>query len=275
MKRIFYFLTILFIVVSCNKYNGDNFICDCGKIEIDKKEYIAMCVIPQEVTINSGSYLRMENHTNKNMSYGEDFYMEYFNKNQWEPIYFDFYFTAIGRNTKAGEKTVGLMNLYSLAEEYNNACEGKYRIIKDVSLSIGQYNRHDLIAEFELIRHESLEISLTSTKWKFVCFVDAVTGEMKRAEPFATMYNFLIFNEDKILSGFSSSNELYGNYEIDTSTCGISIDIQAMSEVVECLDGSLFVELLNKVDFFSLQKHELRLYYNNKQNYLLLKPRKL
>jgi len=232
-----------------------------------------MCVLPKEVTINSESYLRLENHTKEKMVYGSNFSMEYFNKNQWEPIDFDFFFNSMLHGIQAGETTVNLTNLYSLAEQYNNACEGKYRIIKDVSLTIGQYNRYDLIAEFNLTRHEPLEISLTSTKWKLVRFVDVVTGEMKIAEPRAPMYNFLIFNEKQTLSGFSC-NELRGNYEIDYSTCYINIDIQAITELNEGGDGELFIELLNKVDSFSLQDHELRLYYNNKQNYLLLKPRK-
>ena len=279
MKKNIFKLTALFFaaicLTNCHKYNETVFLCDCGKVEIEKKEYIAMCVLPRDVTINSENYLRIENHTRNILGYGSHFYMNYFNQDKWEPIDFDFYFTDIGLGTQAGETTVDLMDLYSLAEEYNNACEGKYRIGKEFYIrSAGQSCRYNITAEFELTRHEPLGVSLTSTKWKLVRFVDAVTGEVKRAEPRASMYNFLIFNEEQTISGFSS-NKLQGNYEIDYATCYINIDIHAITELNEGGDGELFIELLNKVDIFSLQGHELRLYYNNKQNYMLLKPRKL
>ena len=92
----------------------------------------------------------MENNTKLNLLYGTTFSMEYFNKNHWESVEFDFMFTLPLFTLLAGETTEKDMNLYALAEEYNNAKKGKYRIIKDVSLSIGQYNRHYLIAEFEI-----------------------------------------------------------------------------------------------------------------------------
>jgi hypothetical protein len=223
--------------------------------------------VPEEVTINSESYLRIENHTKNNMTYGTDFSMDYFFNNQWEPIDFDFYFTEIGLGIQAGETAEDLMNLYALVEEYNNACEGKYRIIKNIC-------NYYLTAEFNLIRNEPLEVSLTNTKWKLVRFVDVVSGKEERADPIAPMYNFLLFNEDQTLSGYSC-NELYGNYEFDTATCYINIDVHAITELNESGDGKRFIESLNMVDFYSLQAHELRLYYNNKQNYLLLKPRNL
>jgi hypothetical protein len=271
-KRVFILTPILLLTTcftSCFKYNEADFLCDCGKIEIGKKEYITMCVLPQEVTINSHSCLRIENHTKSNISYGQDFHMEYLNKNNWEPIDFDFYFNKMSYSTQAGTTTVERANIYSLTEQYNNACEGKYRITKNVG------NHHTLVAEFNLIRNEPLEVSLTNTKWKLVRFVDVLFGEIKIAKPKAPMYNFLIFNEDATVSGFSSANELIGNYEFDLSTCYINIDVHAMTEVGENEDGELFLESLGKVDFFALQEHELRLYYNNKQNYLLFKPRTL
>ena len=265
--HILIFIALL-CFTGCFKFNKENFLCDCGKIEIKKKEYIAMCVLPNEVTVNSDSYLRIENHTKSNISYGQDFSMEYFYKNQWEAIPFDFFFNDMLYSTHADEATVDLKNLYALAWEYNNACEGKYRITKELG-------KNYFYAEFDLKRHEPLKVSLTNTKWRLAYFVNIASGEKKRAEPIAPCYNFLIFNEDKTLSGFSSANELCGNYEFDISTCYINIDIHAMTEVNENFDGELFIESLNKVDYFALQENELRLYYNNKQDYLLLKPRKL
>jgi hypothetical protein len=67
---------------------------------------------------------------------------------------------------------------------------------------------------------------------------------------------------------------LLGEYEIDTSSRYINISIQALTEAFEPSNGILFIESLNEADLFSLQEHELRLYYNDNQNYLLFKPRK-
>jgi hypothetical protein len=135
--------------ICCEKYPPETQ-CPCGKIEINKKEYIAMCIIPNIVTENSVNVLRMENYTKINMGYGTVFSMKYFNDNSWENIEFDFMFTAIafGVNPKTSKEEG--WNLYSLTG-YNNYKKGKYKIVKGVWL----YNYPDppeyyLSAEFEL-----------------------------------------------------------------------------------------------------------------------------
>jgi hypothetical protein len=148
-KHILLFIVVTICITSCFRYNETDFLCDCGKIEINKKEYIAMCVVPEEVTNSSVNYLRIENHTNLEMTYGDDCYFEYFDENNWQPI------TMTGGTemlfgTFAGESTIKQLNLYSLVKESNDAKKGKYRILKDVSLSTGKYNRYDLVAEFEV-----------------------------------------------------------------------------------------------------------------------------
>jgi hypothetical protein len=145
-KRFFICVTVMLLIIcftGCFKYNEADFLCGCGKIETDKKEYIAMCVLPQEATINSANYLRIENHTKNNISYGTPFSMEFFSNNNWELIYFDLVFTEILCWTLAGEATSELTNIYSLVEKYNDAKKGKYRIIKKIG-------RYDLVAEFEV-----------------------------------------------------------------------------------------------------------------------------
>jgi hypothetical protein len=152
MKRILIVLIIGVICTACEKYNEPDFLCDCGKIEVSKKEYIAMCVVPMEVTANSTNYLRMENHTKKDLFYGNPFYLEYFNENNWEKIHLDINWTDVGHFLFAGETTENKMAFYSWIEEYNNEKKGKYRVIKDVSLGNMGENTYGykLCAEFEI-----------------------------------------------------------------------------------------------------------------------------
>ena len=157
MRKEIFITILLLILVGCNKYNEDNFICDCGEVEIDKKEYIAMCVIPQEVTANTVNNLRIENHTKKDMSFGTGFSLEYLNENNWIPI--DLSITLNDGSilvselillwVNAGEtkENVVRLNLYWLAKNYNNSQKGKYRIIKKVDIDKKEYT---LYAEFEI-----------------------------------------------------------------------------------------------------------------------------
>jgi len=143
MKKIFLKLTALLLILGgCNKYNEDNFICDCRKTEISKKEYIAMCVVPQEVTANSVNYLRMENHTKKDMIYA-CFRIQYFKDGTWKPIQDSTICDAMARYVHAGEALVHEVNLYSYIDRFDCPQKGRYRI----SRSIG---KNYLYAEFEI-----------------------------------------------------------------------------------------------------------------------------
>jgi hypothetical protein len=144
MKKII-ICAVLFATITtvgCNKEKPDA-LCPCGKVEINKKEYIAMCIIPDIVSETSVNKLRMENHTKKEMVYGNPFSMEYFNGNQWEKIELDFNFTLPAYILHTGKAVEWEMNLYSLAEKYNDAKKGKYRYIKE----LGKYK---LYAGFEV-----------------------------------------------------------------------------------------------------------------------------
>jgi len=111
-------------------------------------------------------------------------------------------------------------------------------------------------------------------KWKLVGFVEVETDEIKEIEPKDERCFLLTFNENKTLSGVSSSNPLQGNYDISYTTGSIYITIGQCTYINETLDGRLYVNSLNEVDFFSLQENELRLYYNNKRNFLFFKLQK-
>ena len=112
---------------------------------------------------------------------------------------------------------------------------------------------------------------LTDNKWKLVGFVDVEANNMKVAEPTDEWCYTLSFKKNKKWEGRSSSNSIQGRYKINYNTHSVNISIELMTLVNEYYDGDLYLESLEKVDFFSLQENELRLYYNNKQNYLLYK----
>jgi len=159
MKKIFINLTALFFAVifltNCHRYNENEFLCDCGKVEIEKKDYIAMCVLPREVTINSENYLRIENHTRNILGYGHDFSLEYFDENNWVSIQLDILWEHILLGIDPGKSLGEKVDCFSLIKKYNDSKNGKYRIHKHISLAkddrmlthIGSYH---LYAEFEI-----------------------------------------------------------------------------------------------------------------------------
>jgi hypothetical protein len=125
-----------------------------NKHEISEDEYIMVQIIPDTVSAKSANKWIMENHTSFDMIYGENFWMEYFDGDKWTSIEFDFMFTCLGIILFSGN-TVDLMlhyfqlNLFILAERYNDSKKGRYRIIRHVTLiNLGNYN---LCSEFEII----------------------------------------------------------------------------------------------------------------------------
>jgi hypothetical protein len=157
MKKSFLKPTILLLAAvilmlcsaSCDK---DPKCCDtcngCTTVEINKKECIMMCIVPDVVTANSVNKVRLENHTKTEMIYGSPFSIEYYNGNYWETLQFDFGFTDIGYFLLASETKEWDTNFYLLAEKYNNSKKGKYRYIKDFYLK--NIDDYDLIVEFEI-----------------------------------------------------------------------------------------------------------------------------
>ena len=153
MKRLFtIFIVICFTITyfsSCFRYNETDFLCDCGKIEISKKEYIAICVVPEEVTTTSVNFLRIENHTREKIEYrhSSGWAIEYFDKDHWELVV-QFPFTEIGSiNILAGETEKRIIDFFALAEEHNKGKKGRYRNIQYATLDNTSYT---LISEFEV-----------------------------------------------------------------------------------------------------------------------------
>jgi len=114
---------------------------------------------------------------------------------------------------------------------------------------------------------------LTNNEWKLVGFVDVEADNMKIAQPTDEWCYTFLFKKNKRWGGISSSNSIGGKYKINYNTRYINISMELTTLNNEYSDGYLYLESLEKVDFFSLQENELKLYYNDKQNYLLYKFR--
>ncbi|MDL2296496.1 META domain-containing protein [Bacteroidales bacterium OttesenSCG-928-B11] len=119
----------------------------------------------------------------------------------------------------------------------------------------------------------SQQATLENTMWKLAGFVDMEEGCLKRAEPNDEGCYHLNFDTDSTLTGVAASNQLMGRCEIDYATCEIHIAIGNVTCINELFDGNRYIADLNKIQSFSVKGDELRLYYNNKKNYLLYKTR--
>jgi heat shock protein HslJ len=108
--------------------------------------------------------------------------------------------------------------------------------------------------------------ALLNTTWECVGYVNVKSSMIRKCG------NSIVFGEDEKLGG-STCNALDGNYKIVFFTGAINISIYAWTKMLCSAEfkEKQYLETLNKVQFFSLQENELRLYYNNKKNYLLFK----
>ena len=123
--------------------------------------------------------------------------------------------------------------------------------------------------------------SLEGTKWKLAGIVNAKTGVLKILEPkncencyTLAFDNMVPYCEEDILSSFStysSTNKLGGCYTVDYAQHSIHIFNFGGTKIGENGDGNLWWDIFPIIEYFSLQKNQLRLYYNGKNNYLLFK----
>jgi hypothetical protein len=132
--------------------------------------------------------------------------------------------------------------------------------------------------------------TLTNTNWKLVGFVDVEKECLKKAKPEGERCYTLAFkgslSEDTlfiygrdtninchtIFFGYTSTNEIVCTCSIDHKICDFRICSGGIRTLAgETADGERYNDALFAVQSFSLYENELRLYYNNKNNYLLFK----
>ena len=146
--------------------------CIC-KHKINENEYKMIRVAPEIISDPTSKWV-VENHTSKDMVYGTPFSMEYFDGNKWAQIRFnydgdvkiiyiwegigfllfagkvaEFSFSYYPDPIDEGRLTDTRLDLFSLAQKFNNGKKGKYRVRRNFTvIDSGNYN---LCAEFEII----------------------------------------------------------------------------------------------------------------------------
>ena len=116
---------------------------------------------------------------------------------------------------------------------------------------------------------------LTDNKWRLVGFVDAETETIKEVYPTDDWCYTLTFKKNGKCSGSTSSNTFEGKYKINYNKHSIHISTTRITVANEWTDGNIYAESLFEANAFSIQEDKLKLYYNNKQNYLLYKSQEL
>ena len=112
---------------------------------------------------------------------------------------------------------------------------------------------------------------LEDTEWKLTAFVDTQTGTLTEPEPKSCNECYTLKFETNTLCGVTSSNRFCGDYKIDYEVHSIRISNIAGDEKGEQGYGSQYYRDLLAVQSFSYNKNELKLFYNDKKNYLLFK----
>ena len=134
---------------------------------------------------------------------------------------------------------------------------------------------------------------LEGTKWKLTGIVDTSTNELMVLEPkylddiFSRIFNVndfytLIFDTDSAFSGRTTTNIIMGTYITNLEnfdkfnneeyvTNSILFTSFGGTKLGELGDGGLWWVIFPTIRFFSLQEKELKLFYNDYQNYFLFK----
>lgn len=120
--------------------------------------------------------------------------------------------------------------------------------------------------------NEKTNNPLKNTEWKLIEFVDVANNTTKIPEPSDSICYRLEFVNDTLLRGYSSTNDLNGHYII-YSNDSIKLNIGQMTFINEVFEGDLFVESLNLISSYIISDNNLKLYYNNNQNYLKFERR--
>lgn len=115
--------------------------------------------------------------------------------------------------------------------------------------------------------------SLVGTKWKLVGFVETKTGNLKEAEPLdkgdVGAYAIHFANDTTIFSR-TSTNSINVTCKFNYLNNEIIVKQVLRTEVGEMFgDGEEFINSLMSLSRFEVNTKQLKMYYNNGDNYLL------
>ena len=117
--------------------------------------------------------------------------------------------------------------------------------------------------------------SLVGTKWKLVGSFDANNKVIKEFEPKNCKDCYTIeFHTDGLVTGYSASNSVQGFYDCNFLSLSLKfLNFYARTSAEELYDGNFYMEIMNKIQSFYFTEEKLKLFYNDKKNYLLLERR--
>ena len=146
-------------------------------------------------------------------------------------------------------------------------------IITTIGAGACDENESGTLSINRIKKHSSyLNLSFTNTKWKLIGFVDVKNNTIKMAQPEGADCYVITFYPDSTFQGKASINQVFGKYEI-YSTTGVLKIVQFLgTEICELQDGQYYVDAMLLIDAFAIKERGLELYYDNKNYYLLFKP---
>jgi len=115
-------------------------------------------------------------------------------------------------------------------------------------------------------------LPLQGTFWKLIGFANVDDNSIKIAEPQNDFSYELILRQDSVFEGTSSTNEIKGDYILDTEYKTINITKYGGTKKGEILDGYHYSVCFQAIESYCISKNGLALYYDNKKHYLLYRP---
>ncbi len=107
--------------------------------------------------------------------------------------------------------------------------------------------------------------------WKFIGFGNIEDNSFENATPTDCGNCYILsFSSDGILSGTTSMNSFNGEYEVHENN-GITLFNIISTLAGELGNGDKYADALWIIESYEIDNKELKLYYNNKKNFLLLK----
>lgn len=142
---------------------------------------------------------------------------------------------------------------------------------QDVDLEPGDVVTLSKISNIK--NHRSL--TLIGPEWRLLGFGNTANNTVRIAKP-AERGNstpFLVrFNEDQTVGGVSSTNSVYGIYELEGNQLHFK-QFGPMTQINELFDGPQYIESMREVHSYDITRKGLVLFYSGNRDYLLFQPR--
>jgi len=125
-----------------------------GIINVNKNDFILVQIVPSTVSSNTTNKFVIVNNTNHELYWNTIYTLEYYERNNWQSItiqgdWIDIGYMLYPSEFFSNDIITGGMTLFSLVRDFNSGKKGQYRLLG--KLTIPDFGRYDLVAEFEII----------------------------------------------------------------------------------------------------------------------------